>query len=267
MNTVLIGGSGRCGTHWILKLLLSHPDTAGILGETKIWEVLGPLQGKPDWQELAKNKYYSYPKNTRIRKAVPEDRFLGILQEVSSLPQKEQLPQAARLCLRSYMDVAGVAKVLVEKTPKNVLYAQSILATHTNAKFIEMVRDPRDTYLSFVKYFEEHGQESRSIEQIIKKWNAAIQAGMQGQRAFPDRWLRIRYEDLVNYPERTIEQVFDFCQLSYDKQLIHNILDDDTPINSSHKGVAGAYEQDLDQETIDTINSLTRQFRARFNYQ
>lgn len=78
-----------------------------------------------------------------------------------------------------------------------------------NMKVIHMIRDGRDVALSWLGLWSG----PRDIAQAAWTWAAHVRKKRDWGRCHPDRYLEIRYEDLLECPEETIKQAADFLGL------------------------------------------------------
>jgi len=85
----------------------------------------------------------------------------------------------------------------IEKTPWHMLYIPEIRSVFPNAKFIVMVRDPRDVALSVIAYGW-----SRSLTKCLVAWRWHMRQLQSDLRRCNLSALFIRYEDFVNEPGR-----------------------------------------------------------------
>lgn len=141
-----------------------------------------------------------------------------------------------------------------EKTPTHVFKINQILEGVPDATFIELVRDPRDVLASkktralTVWTSGRYSVEQRARKHLEKSfdplwdslsWVSAVRAGAAAQRA--TRWMRIRYEDLIDDPGSTVAEACDFLDLTFDPSLLdvdRGIPADPDELRSGHRGVA-----------------------------
>jgi len=84
-----------------------------------------------------------------------------------------------------------------EKTPDNIFHVDFINKLFPNCQFINVIRDVRDIVCS---HKDRWG--SKTIFSAIKKWNRSIDLTFEYRTKFnKERYLEIRYEELVNNPE------------------------------------------------------------------
>ncbi len=94
----------------------------------------------------------------------------------------------------------------VEKTPYNEYYSEQIFTWWPQARCIYVVRDPRD---NFASYGRKHAD--WSAETFAASWLRSTLAVQRGQERFGrERWAIYRYEDLVQEPEATLQQMREF---------------------------------------------------------
>jgi hypothetical protein len=98
-----------------------------------------------------------------------------------------------------------------EKTPDNTQVIPAIGALLPEAHFIHVIRDPRDTVLSWQKTWF---APTRDPEALGRGWQQFVRAGRQGGAAVA-HYLETRYEDLVLRPERELRRICDFLALEY----------------------------------------------------
>ncbi|XP_070201409.1 carbohydrate sulfotransferase 3-like isoform X2 [Littorina saxatilis] len=117
------------------------------------------------------------------------------------------LPGLQRSCCR--------AKVVASKTIRYTMTrALTLMANDAKVKVIHLVRDPRATMLSREKYGK---VDRRSVEkhcvQFCQAVRTDLQIGREAMTRFPDRILRVRYEDFASHPTRFAEMLLRFAGL------------------------------------------------------
>lgn len=85
------------------------------------------------------------------------------------------------------------------------------------ARFVQIVRDGRDVALSFKGY--RFG--GLNAMEVADRWSrATVAADRIGNALGPERYLRIRYEDLIALSEQTLDRLCDFAGESYDPAML-----------------------------------------------
>jgi hypothetical protein len=105
-----------------------------------------------------------------------------------------------------------------EKTPNNIFYVDFINELFPNCQFINVIRDGRDVVCS---YKERWG--SKTILYAIKEWNRAINLTYAYRTKFPeDRYMEVRYEELVSHPERETKRMMEFLGEKWTPDLLEH---------------------------------------------
>jgi len=96
------------------------------------------------------------------------------------------------------------AQVYGDKTPENYRHFKLLLECFSSAKFLFIIRDPRDVVMSLRKAW------GKSYLFAVKKWQTAYrELNLNSQRA--DIYL-ISYEELLENPEESINQIGDWLE-------------------------------------------------------
>ena len=117
---------------------------------------------------------------------------------------------------------SGAWKYWVEKTTTTEVFATEIAEWFPNAKFIHLVRDPRDNWGSLLSGWEkryQHQEENRFdlLKSLIFRVGAGFTASKYNQSVLgQERYLKIRYEDLVTDWDQTSRKITTFLGIDYD---------------------------------------------------
>ncbi len=96
-------------------------------------------------------------------------------------------------------------------------FADPILKAYPGAKFIHMIRDPRDRYsASKQKWSSGKGKAGFATA----KWIHSARLAHRNAKEYPDRYKVIRYEDLVSHPERCLEDVCSFLNEEFQPSML-----------------------------------------------
>ncbi len=95
----------------------------------------------------------------------------------------------------------------VEKTPAYTLHLDFIERLFPGVKIIHIVRNPYDVIASVRK----RAGYIRALKSVIL-WKRYVLAAMAYGRRSPNRFLQIKYEDLVAHPEAVLKQVLAFLE-------------------------------------------------------
>ncbi len=183
---VFIIGMPRSGTTLIEQILASHPVVHGAGELPLVGQLAGRLPGAGDG----------------LAEALSPDRLSRLGAEYAG--RLEALaPGAARV---------------TDKMPGNALFAGLIRLMLPMARIIHVTRDPLDTCLScyetrfaegnrFTYDLRELGLHYRGYERLMEHWRAVLSA---------DRFIEVRYEDIVADLEGQARRLLAFCGLDWD---------------------------------------------------
>lgn len=155
-----------------------------------------------------------------------------------------------------------------------------------DAKFIHIVRDPREVANSLVKLHRMSNDQLKKINHPLLKeivpyprvknlenllntygadnlictshiWNESIEL-VDSQRKQLNHFLEVRYEDLLEMPETFMSELFEFCELSTPSPTNKRYQDEFSKIGKTHH--KNSYK------SYDLISSICQPLMERFNY-
>lgn len=122
--------------------------------------------------------------------------------------------------------------VAVEQTPRNVYYLPNLLKSFPSSRVIEVVRDPRAVLYSQRQRWKMRSLGAKNVprKEILRVWfnyhattmsllwRKAVWAGM----AVSDdpRVKRVRYEDIVDHPEKTVYEICLFLGIEFSPDML-----------------------------------------------
>ncbi|MBI4787776.1 MAG: sulfotransferase [Chloroflexi bacterium] len=154
---------------------------------------------------------------------------------------------------------AGRKPICGEKTPGHVLHVPTLLEWFPDAKIVNIVRDPRATYVSQIIKRETHnrglaGSALRRVALLrdlvistgfIRGWNRALGLHLKYQARYPDQYRLVRYEDVVTQPETTLRELCRFLGVEFSDGMVTGQVN----LNSSYTGARQA--SGIDTQAID----------------
>ena len=118
------------------------------------------------------------------------------------------------------------AKVWIEKTTTTELYALELANKFPNAKFIHIVRDPRDNWASLLSGWDERYKNfNDSKEELLQSMIDRGRLGMEFAKhnltvLGNDRYKVIRFEDLTSNPEYCMKELSNFVGIEFNENLL-----------------------------------------------
>jgi hypothetical protein len=145
-------------------------------------------------------------------------RLLGLdVEEMLAVAREAATPEAFLQELMDSLAAAQGKARWAEKTPGNVAHMDRILAFWPSAKIIHVIRDPRDVYASHVAAGKLNG-----AAEFIRRWSEVMEKAERQKAdiaALRDRYLEIRYEQLVQDPRAVMMSVISFLDEEWEDRL------------------------------------------------
>jgi hypothetical protein len=168
------------------------------------------------------------------------------------------------------------ATVWVDHTPENFNIAKKLASACPNARFIHLVRDGRAIANSVIPL--DWGP--NSILTAATWWLSRLGVSLLAEQALGSRAIRIRYEDLVTYPEQELRRIAEFAQLPLSLDHLHQMCqggDHEVPryTREQHLRVGRpadpsrlwAWKRDLGTREIEIFEYLTGEALLHLGYE
>lgn len=160
----------------------------------------------------------------------------------------------------------------VEKTPYNENFAGDIFSWWPQAKCIHITRDPRDNFTSYRRK-----QPDWSPNSFARSWAQSVHTGLRNQQRYgEDRYLLLRYEDLLEQPEHSIGLIIKFLGID-DEPILRRPTRNGQPwggnsmfaerFDGISRNPIGRYKDRLSQEDIATLEANLFPEMERFGYE
>ena len=113
----------------------------------------------------------------------------------------------------------------MEKTTSTEMYALEIAQWFPRAKFIHLLRDPRDNYASLKSGWKDRYQDWENthrslLQSMIDRGGLGMRLAKINQNALGEDFYKIiRFEDLVSDPELNISELLKFIGIEHDSTL------------------------------------------------
>lgn len=200
-SPVIVGGCGRSGTTLLRVMLDSHRN----------------LCCGPESELLLPHK---------IRPHVLAERFDMPPRKLASLVSSSR--SRGQFIERFFAEYAAAQckPRWAEKTPANILHLDYLFEAFPSAKVVHMIRDGRDVACSLrthPRHKVVNGQlvprnTWNPLDECIGKWVDAVRAG-QAYRG-DERYMEMRYEELVAEPRSTLERLMQFLGEPWDEAML-----------------------------------------------
>ena len=118
-------------------------------------------------------------------------------------------------------------KVWIEKTTSTEIYALELAETFQKAKFIHIIRDPRDNWGSLLsgwkkRYKNFNDEENRLKQSLIERSRLGFEMAIANKKILgKERYKIIRFEDLTMSPQNKMKELAEFIGINYNENLLY----------------------------------------------
>lgn len=210
-------GCPRSGTTLLQSLLASHSQIASF-PETQFFHHMlrrGYKQGEAGFGLVSRNL------RPRLEKFFREDLDRPeLIRRLPKIPLRGYYTRKFIKILKELAEEQG-GTILLEKTPDHVYCIKYIEQYLPRSKFIHLIRNGTDVVASLYEVTHNYPEPwggAKSIDTCIMDWLLAIRASQQ-YRDRPNH-LIVRYEALVEKPERVLGQICQFLNIEFEGKMI-----------------------------------------------
>ncbi|WP_329521033.1 sulfotransferase family protein [Spirillospora sp. NBC_01491] len=189
---LFVGGLHRSGTTLFASLMGTHPEISGFRHTGAPED-----EGQHLQTVLPIDEHHGGPG----RFAFAPDAYLTESSPYASVETARRL----RAQWNRYWDLSK--PILLEKSPPNLIRFRLLQELFPNSKFILMMRNPVSVTLSTRKW-----SPSLSHRDLVRHWLHAHKIAFEDARSLR-YFMTVRYEDLMEDPERTMESVASFLDI------------------------------------------------------
>lgn len=260
---IFIVSSPRSGSTWLQLMIGAHPNVCTSIEVTIYDRYVGPLLKA--WQsEVAQ------PNRPGLCDQWTEAEFTDFLRDFVQ---------------RTYRPIWATnpqATHLLDKRPANAEYIEAIDQLLPGSRFIHIIRDGRDVAASMLAAAKDLWFLTDTVEKAANKWQEKVTQSRQGQ-VLGERYLEVRYEDLVTDGVATMAKVFDFCGLTISHAAIETIVTDHAfeklqesrkaategfqmPKKFYRKGQVGGWRDELNAEQLAAFHRIAGDLLQTLGY-
>ncbi len=167
--------------------------------------------------------------------------------------------------------------IVGDKSPKAIERLPVLKHLFPNTRILHIVRDPRDVFLSRKK--ADWSKDRHDFLQLLAYRAQFAMSRRFGQRLFEERYLEVRYEDLLSTPQDTLERICSFLSVPYSEKMLsfqssaqrlvseddmqwhHNVL---KPIMTNNMD---KWRERLDRKQILLVEDACRDAMCQHDYQ
>jgi Sulfotransferase family len=216
-SPVFVVGCHRSGTNLLYDTLLSAGGFALYRGYLPIYKVVVPRCGPLDVAANRKKAIELFLRSKGFRRSGLDAAELSAKLDAECRTGGDFI----RIVMEEVARKQGVPRWAVYD-PDYVLHIERIKRDLPNALFLHIVRDGRDIALSLKKMggFRPFpwSSNARGLLETAVYWEWMVRKGQHYGRMYPDSYLEVHYEELVNEPKKALAAVSQFIDqdLDYD---------------------------------------------------
>jgi hypothetical protein len=296
-NGIFVGGHRKNGTTLLPAMLDGHPDLFVYPYETHFWFAFYPIYTEGNYtieekKERVKDFIFGSLKQTVKKWMKLDEKDLNFSYEKLNEVFDSKITNSSKTA-KDFFDaiIFSVREMLpdknypthkmwLEKTTSSDIYINEIFKMYPNSKFIHILRDPRDSWAVIKNGWDKHYKtQYDSIERLFR---SVIDRNYLDQRMAienpqiygKNKYMVLKYEDLVMEPESTIKDVCSFIGMDYNLVNIEPTFcgipwEGNSLADIRYKTVAtnriGIYNK-LPMEEIKVLEYYFREYMLKFGY-
>ncbi|HVL64641.1 MAG TPA: sulfotransferase [Actinomycetota bacterium] len=202
-----IVGSARSGTTLLRLMLNAHPEVAVPPESRFVVELYrgDTVEVEGFLQALGSHKQFR-----------TWDLPLEAVRHEIDAGEHAPYAEAVTAVYRAYMRLHG-GRRWGDKTPRYVEHIPLLSRLFPDARFVHLVRDGRNVALSYADV--PFGP--RTVGGAARLWARRVRAGIDDGRPLGERYLELRYEDMVEDAEEHAKRLCAFLELAFDPEMLN----------------------------------------------
>lgn len=238
-------GARRSGTFWLQRIVTAHPTVGSVPSETHLLS------------------HGIAPLFERFQHDDPHSTEVGVVYA-----NRETLLRRVRaLCDDVFLEFLGDGQTRVaERTPLHVFHLNLIAEIYPDARFVHIIRDGRDVARSIAA----QNWGAAEVAGAAREWRDAIISGRDAGLP-PERYREVRYEDMLEQPEREIALLYGWLGLPNSaSDLEYPLAEAARAENVDAKGVGGIasqkWRQAFDARDLASFNEVAGDLLSELGY-
>jgi len=215
---VFIISSGRSGTT-LMRSMLAAGGQIAIPAETQILHTLPTkfyATRSQGWEVQVRSIMASFESHHNF--PLWQVNLADAYRKLLALPENER--SLARIIHEVHFAYAKQAfpeaKVWGDQSPLHTFYLPTINRVFPSARYMHLLRDGRDVVSSMVT---RHGKDY--LFEAVLRWKTSLRRINQFRKGLStDRFIEVRYENLVREPELTLQKVCEFIGIDYTQRML-----------------------------------------------
>lgn len=233
MKPIFITGLHKSGTTLLRALLDGHPELSTVPFESHYFKLIGNWVdneyqfAKPQISPISSKDFTAFIKEINETSSEFADNFAANKIDLALFSSSlESFTAGKSPSLEQYLKAIIIAtgqnesKRIVEKSIENFEFTEDIFRLNPQAKVLHIVRNPYENFVSMRKFKSiafGYPLMSRFMRTLYNHYYFL----QRNLRNYPDRYLLVKYEDLILEQEKTMRKVAHFLELEYHESLLN----------------------------------------------
>lgn len=284
--------TARTGSTLLSTILNNHPNVISTIEEPFAFNLFPKYKKIKKWdsgtiRDFCYDFYLMSEGFLGIQFGAKKD-LENLLEANKSNLNIEIAVKIAYLCFFPNKEKSKITTI-VDKQLRFHFYLEKIIKFYPQSKFIILYRDPRDQALARLKMFEKLNKK-KDYYHVAHIWKYCYSKLYDAKNKFGrDRFLEIKYEDLVSSPSEELKKICLFLDIKYDKEMLNygkqvqsmlvfnevNQSYRNNQIFSLHNGITkeiskekiGSWKEGLKTEEADLIWSICGELAEKIGYE
>jgi hypothetical protein len=221
LNFIL--STGRTGSTLLSTMLNMHPNIMSVSEEPFAYNLYPKYKNITNWtdetiEQFCYDFYLFSEGKLEPQFGTKQDLFNILKENQSSLTGIN----AIKLTYFAFFPNKNKSEIttIVDKGLKFHIFLEEVEKFYPSSKFVVLSRDPRDNVLIKLKRALKKNKKQTALF-LAETWDYEYRTLLKKLAQInPDRYIKVRYEDLVSAPEITLKKITDFLNLPYNEDMM-----------------------------------------------
>jgi hypothetical protein len=270
-------GRGRSGSTLLRSILDAHPQLKIPLESRFVQFLYYKYYNRKKWSADEVSAIIDELENGFETITFEREEFLADIRNQGITFTLPEICKLVYLHSRSEFPKKDI-KCFGDKNPRYSFFVPQLIKLFPEARFIHLVRDYRDN-IAAVKRGHKKIKESGNLYFSVSRWQLYNKVIAKNQQKYPERFLTLRYEDIVINPGEEIRKLCQFLSIDFLPEMLdyHQKLGNyfkDEKFKELHisleqpfdKSKIGVWRNELSMNQVKNAEILVGSFPERFNY-
>lgn len=210
-------GRPRSGTTLLRTILDAHPNIKIPTECFFILQLFRKYNKVKNWDDNKIQCFLKDLRNTRFYKVNSFDDK-SIYNDLLAAKGENDYQSMCKIVIMNYQSIFLKEEIMLlgDKNPFYSFFFSNVFSIFRDAKFIHIVRDYRDNYISiFNARFE-----NPSLVYNVLRWKKSIRTIDKLKNAYPAQFYTLRYEDLVADSTKYLKEICLFLNIPFHDELL-----------------------------------------------